>query len=136
MVNQGDQQLPAERRQKLHLKELAPEPGRALQCITERRHGLGNTRARYGKRFDNVRITGFARRKHHVVQGIALVPDSKLGPEPISAGDGGVVLWGWRREWFQSFKCLVGFFLKKSLALVWLIIEVLHKRLQAVLGLG
>jgi hypothetical protein len=78
---------------------------------------------------------GFTRRKHYVVQVIALVPDSKLSPETITAGDGGVVLWGWRRERLQAFKCLGGLFLKKGFAPVWLVIEVLHKRLQAVFGL-
>ena len=46
-----------------------------------------------------------------------------------------MVLWDWRRERLQAFKCLGGLILKQGFAPVWLVIEVLHKRLQAVFGL-
>ena len=79
---------------------------------------------------------GFTRRKHHVVQVIALVPDSKLSPKTITAGDRGVALWGWRRERLQAFKCLGGLFLKKGFAQLRLIIEVLHNGYRQFLGFG
>ena len=51
---------------------------------------------------------------------------SELSPEAIAACDGGVVLRSGRREWFQSFQCPRGLFLKKGFAPLGLIVEVLH----------
>ena len=83
-----------------------------------------------------MRITGFARWKHYVVQVIAVVPDSELSPEAIAAYDGCVVLRSGRREWFKSFQCLRGLFLKKGFVPLRLIVEVLHSRYMQFLGFG
>lgn len=85
---------------------------------------------------NDLRGVWFSGWKHHVVQVVALVPNSKLSPESIPTGDGGVMLWRWRRERGQPFKRSSSFLVKKRLAPIRLIIEGLHSDYRQFLGLG
>ena len=83
MVNQGDQQLAAQRRQEVDAKQLAFEDFAGHEQGAQARHRGANRRRSDGKIVEDDRALRRLRVEHRVIEAAVLMPDAEFGAQPV-----------------------------------------------------